>query len=82
MDVGCGTGLSFAILQERIGPSEKIVGIEQSPEMLREAELQVNRSSWRNVVLIQASAEEAVIPVEADAAVFLYSRHHAHAVGP
>jgi precorrin-6B methylase 2 len=74
IDVGCGTGLSFPILQEPIGTSGKIVGIEQSPEMLREAELQVNRFGWRNVVLIQAPAEEAVIPVEADAAVF-YTTH-------
>jgi precorrin-6B methylase 2 len=66
--------LSFPILQERIGPGGKIVGIEQSPEMLREADLQVNRFAWRNVVLIQAPAEEAVIPVEADAAVF-YATH-------
>jgi precorrin-6B methylase 2 len=70
IDVGCGTGLSFPILRERIGTSGKIVGIEQSPEMLREAELQVNLFGWRNVVLIQAPAEEAVIQVEADAAVF------------
>jgi precorrin-6B methylase 2 len=74
MDVGCGTGLSFPILQECIGPGGMIFGIEQSPEMLREAELQVNRFGWLNVVLIQAPAEEAIIAVEADAAVF-YATH-------
>jgi SAM-dependent methyltransferase len=79
IDVGCGTGLSFPILQERIGTSGKIVGIEQSPEMLREAELQVNRLGWRNVVLIQAPAEEAVIQVGGRRG-FLYNpRHHANA---
>jgi ubiquinone/menaquinone biosynthesis C-methylase UbiE len=39
IDIGCGTGLSFPILQERIGPAGKIVGIEQSGEMLKHAEL-------------------------------------------
>jgi precorrin-6B methylase 2 len=74
IDVGCGTGLSFPILQERIGPAGKIVGIEQSREMLKHAELQADRFGWSNVVLIQAPAEEAVIPVEADAALF-YATH-------
>ena len=37
LDVGCGTGLSFALLRERIGAQGWIVGIEQSPQMLDQA---------------------------------------------
>jgi ubiquinone/menaquinone biosynthesis C-methylase UbiE len=29
VDVGCGTGLNFAALQEAIGPDGKIVGIDE-----------------------------------------------------
>lgn len=74
IDAGCGTGLSFPILQECIGPDGRIVGIEQSPEMLKQAERLVDQCAWRNVVLIHAPVEEAVIPVEADAALF-YATH-------
>jgi hypothetical protein len=42
--------------------------------MLKHAELQADRFGWSNVVLIQAPAEEAVIPVEADVALF-YATH-------
>jgi demethylmenaquinone methyltransferase/2-methoxy-6-polyprenyl-1,4-benzoquinol methylase len=55
IDAGCGTGLSFPILQEYIGPEGKIVGIEQSPEMLKQAERLVDRFTWRNVVLIRTT---------------------------
>src|SRR5271166_2328891 len=34
IDVGCGTGLSFALIQERIGADGQIIAIEQSPEMV------------------------------------------------
>ena len=34
VDVGCGTGLCFTAIQERIGPTGRLVGIEPSVEML------------------------------------------------
>jgi precorrin-6B methylase 2 len=74
IDAGCGTGLSFPILQKCIGPDGRIVAIEQSPEMPKQAEHLEDQSAWRNVVLIHAPVEEAVIPVEADAALF-YATH-------
>ena len=33
LDVGCGTGLSFEPLLEKIGPSGRILAFEQSPDM-------------------------------------------------
>jgi SAM-dependent methyltransferase len=70
IDIGCGTGLCFALLEERIGRRGWIVGIDQSPEMLRRAERRVRARGWDNVVLIAAPAEAAEIPLEADAALF------------
>lgn len=70
LDVGCGTGLSFPFLEEAIGPSGRLVGIEQSPEMLAVAEERVEAAAWQNVTLIEASAEAADIPVAVDALVF------------
>jgi SAM-dependent methyltransferase len=68
LDVGCGTGRNFEQIQQRIGPGGRLIGIEQSPEMLAQAQALVRRRGWTNVELQCASAEEAVIPATVDAA--------------
>ncbi|MCW3015362.1 MAG: Methyltransferase type 11 [Solirubrobacterales bacterium] len=68
LDVGCGTGRNFEPIQQRIGPGGRLIGIEQSPEMLERAHALVQRRGWTNVELVCASAEEAAIPATADAA--------------
>lgn len=70
LDVGCGTGLSFPLIEEAIWPSGRLIGIEQSPEMLAVARGRVEAAAWKNVSLIEASAEEADPPVAADALIF------------
>jgi SAM-dependent methyltransferase len=70
LDVGCGTGRNFERIRERIGPAGRLIGIEQSPEMLGQADALVRRRGWTNVELVCGSAEEAVIPATADAALF------------
>ena len=73
LDVACGTGKSFEGLQERIGPAGRIVGIDQSPEMLAIAARRIHQNGWRNVVLIEASMESAKIPMAIDAVLFNYT---------
>ena len=73
LDVGCGTGLSFASLESWIGVEGSIVGIEQSPEMLERARVRAVENSWQNIELISASVEEAAIPFAADAAIFHFT---------
>ena len=70
VDVGCGTGLCFDLLQQRIGPGGTIVGIDASAPMLDLARRRVAEHGWRNVVLIHAAVEEATIPHAADAVLF------------
>jgi len=70
LDVGCGNGLCFALLQERIRPGGTIIGIEASPAMLRLARERSAAHGWNNVVLVEAAAEDAVIPQLADHALF------------
>ena len=70
IDVGCGTGLCFSYLQQRIGPTGWIIGIDRSPEMLDQAEGRCTRHGWRNVTLIESDADTADIRGSADAALF------------
>ena len=73
LDVGCGTGLSFAPLTEAVGPSGHVIGIDQSPEMLAHAQNLIDRSSWSNVTLVNAPASTARLSQPADAALFHYT---------
>ena len=54
LDVCCGTGLNFPLLQERIGPAGRLVAVDASPRMLARAEERVDRAGWSNVELIEA----------------------------
>lgn len=73
LDVGCGTGLSLALLEERIGPHGRIVGIEQSPQMLVQARTRVQDHGWDNVILVLSPVEEAKFEATADAALFCFT---------
>ncbi len=73
LDVGCGTGLSFRPLVQRMGPQGRIVGIEPSPEMLALARERIALHGWSGITLLEAAAAEAPIEGEADAALFLFT---------
>jgi demethylmenaquinone methyltransferase/2-methoxy-6-polyprenyl-1,4-benzoquinol methylase len=61
LDVGCGTGASFPFLLERVGPEGRVIGIDQSADMLEHAQQRLDREGWSNVTLLNAPAEEASI---------------------
>lgn len=73
VDVGCGTGLSFAHLVERIGRGGRLIAIEPSPAMMARARRRVACAGWRNVTLIEAAARIAVVPAAADAMLFCFT---------
>jgi len=54
--VGCGTGLLFHLIQDRIGKSGMIVGLDASEKMLLQAKKKINVFGWENVHLIFADA--------------------------
>jgi demethylmenaquinone methyltransferase/2-methoxy-6-polyprenyl-1,4-benzoquinol methylase len=73
LDVGCGTGLSFAGLEQRIGPQGHIIGVDPSPDMLAHAGARVTQSHWDNVELVRAGAADAPLNGQADAALFIFT---------
>jgi ubiquinone/menaquinone biosynthesis C-methylase UbiE len=73
LDVACGTGLMFPLLQTRVGEGGRIIGIDLSPEMIAQARKRVAAEGWENVTLIEAPVEDAAIDRIADAALFSFT---------
>lgn len=46
LDLGCGTGLNQPLLAEAIGDQGKIIGIDASPEMLKQAEARAEKGGY------------------------------------
>ena len=75
LDFGCGTGLSFALIEQFIGPQGKIIGVDLSPAMLAQAQEKMAHQKWENITLIEANAEEVELPPESVDAVFSFYTH-------
>jgi SAM-dependent methyltransferase len=73
LDVGCGTGLSLQALAEGVGARGRVIGIEQCPEMIEQAEARVHGHGWPQVTLLNAPVEDAAITVRAHAALFHFT---------
>jgi demethylmenaquinone methyltransferase/2-methoxy-6-polyprenyl-1,4-benzoquinol methylase len=54
IELGCGTGLNFPYLMERIGPEGRLTGVDLTPGMLDIARRKVKQAGWKNVELIQS----------------------------
>ena len=73
LDVGAGTGLSYAPLLRAVGATGRVLAFEQSPEMFAQAQQRVQREGWQQRVWhIQAAAEHVQLPEPADAVLFNY----------
>lgn len=70
LDVGCGTGLCFGLLRDKIGSTGKVIGVDGSAPMVELAEERVSDHAWENVTVVEAPVGDARIPGTADAALF------------
>ena len=73
LDVGCGTGLSLALLRQGVGASGRVVGIDHSPDMLEQARARVAQAGWTNVSVLEVPAQALVLPEAVDALLFHYT---------
>jgi ubiquinone/menaquinone biosynthesis C-methylase UbiE len=62
VELGCGTGLNFPLLQKAVGPTGKIIGVDLTPEMLLKTKQRVEDAGWRNVELIHLDATAFEFP--------------------
>jgi demethylmenaquinone methyltransferase/2-methoxy-6-polyprenyl-1,4-benzoquinol methylase len=73
LDVGCGTGLSLALLRERVGDGGHVYGFDHSAEMLEQARARVAAAGWSNVTLLASPAQGISLPQPVDALLFHYT---------
>jgi demethylmenaquinone methyltransferase/2-methoxy-6-polyprenyl-1,4-benzoquinol methylase len=72
LDVGCGTGASFPFLEAAIGSTGRLIGVDQSPEMLARARDRVAREGWDNVTLVESPAAAATVDGPVDRVLVFY----------
>ena len=66
VEIGCGTGMNFPLLQAEVGPTGKIIGVDISEEMLKRAGSRINDAGWKNVDLVLSSAADYSFPDRVD----------------
>ncbi len=66
VEVGCGTGQNFPLLQKAVGPTGKIIGVDLTDAMLDQARQRVGAAGWSNVELVQSDAAEYEFPDQVD----------------
>lgn len=73
LDVGAGTGLSYAPLLRAVGERGRVLGFEQSPEMFLRAEQRVQQAGWHGLWHVNEAAETVQLPQPPDALLFNYT---------
>ncbi len=76
VDIACGTGQNFPLIEHAIGPRGRIVGVDLTDAMLAQAERRVEHNGWSNVSLVQADAADFTFPAEVDAILSTYALSH------
>jgi demethylmenaquinone methyltransferase/2-methoxy-6-polyprenyl-1,4-benzoquinol methylase len=73
IDIACGTGLNFPLIEEVIGPAGRIVGVDLTDAMLAHAQDRIETNGWSNITLVEADAAHFDFPTEADAILSTYA---------
>jgi demethylmenaquinone methyltransferase/2-methoxy-6-polyprenyl-1,4-benzoquinol methylase len=76
IDIACGTGLNFPLLEELIGPTGRIVGVDLTDAMLAQAQHRIDTNGWSNISLVQADAAAFEFPTGVDAILSTYALSH------
>jgi ubiquinone/menaquinone biosynthesis C-methylase UbiE len=73
IDIACGTGLNFPLIEEVIGPGGRIFGVDLTDAMLAQARDRIETNGWSNVSLMQADVADFDFPTEVDAILSTYA---------
>jgi demethylmenaquinone methyltransferase/2-methoxy-6-polyprenyl-1,4-benzoquinol methylase len=73
VDIACGTGLNFPLIEEAIGPDGRIVGVDLTDAMLVQAQDRIEKNGWSNIGLVQGDAADFDFPTAVDAILSTYA---------
>lgn len=62
LDVGCGSGVDLVLLSEAVGPAGRVIGIDRSPERIKEARTAIETDKKSNITVLLADAERLTFP--------------------
>jgi ubiquinone/menaquinone biosynthesis C-methylase UbiE len=73
VDMACGTGLNFPLLEQVLGPGGRIIGVDLTDAMLARAQDRIETNGWGNVSLVQADAAAFDFPAGVNAILSTYA---------
>jgi ubiquinone/menaquinone biosynthesis C-methylase UbiE len=76
VDLCCGTGQNFPLIEQAIGPDGRIIGVDLTDAMLAQAQRRVEQNNWSNVSLVQADGADYTFPAELEAILSTYALSH------
>jgi demethylmenaquinone methyltransferase/2-methoxy-6-polyprenyl-1,4-benzoquinol methylase len=73
IDIACGTGLNFPLIEDVIGPAGRIIGVDLTDAMLARAQERIETNGWSNISLVLADAADFDFPSGVDAILSTYA---------
>jgi demethylmenaquinone methyltransferase/2-methoxy-6-polyprenyl-1,4-benzoquinol methylase len=73
VEIGCGTGRNFALLERAVGPGGAVIAVDASEAMLARARKRAARNRWRNIELVQGDAATYGFPAAVDGILSTYT---------
>ena len=62
IDLACGTGLNFPLLEDAVGQDGTIIGVDLTDAMIDQARERVEAANWNNIELVQADLAQYNFP--------------------
>ena len=73
VEIGCGTGRNFALLERAVGPDGAIFAVDISEAMLARARKRAARHGWSNIEFVQSDAATYEFPAAVDGVLSSYT---------
>jgi len=73
VEIGCGTGRNFAVLERAVGPGGRVIAVDLSEACLARARERAARHGWSNVELVQSDAATYEFPGSVDGVLSTYA---------
>jgi len=73
VEIGCGTGRNFPLLERAVGPGGAIIAVDISEAILARARNRAARHGWSNIEFVQSDAATYQFPAAVDGVLSSYT---------